>query len=48
MMSRLPVSGLRPVDSREGSVVDSQHRLLKPRPPALLALVCSAVIPTGA
>jgi hypothetical protein len=40
--------GLRAVDSREGSVVDGEHRLLKPRPPALLALVRSAVITTGA
>jgi hypothetical protein len=39
---------LRPVDSREGAVVDGQHWLLKTRPPALLALVCSAVITTGA
>jgi hypothetical protein len=36
------------VEGREGPVVDVQHRLLEPRPPALLTLVCSAVIPTGA
>jgi hypothetical protein len=42
------VPGFRPVDSREGPVVDGEHWLLKTRPPALLALVRSAVIPTGA
>jgi hypothetical protein len=44
---RFLVPGFGPV-SREGPVVDGQHRLLKPRPPALLALVCSAMITTGA
>jgi hypothetical protein len=43
-----PMPGLRPVDSRERPVVDGEHWLLKPRPPALLALMGSAVITTGA
>jgi hypothetical protein len=42
------MAGFRPVDSREGPVVDGQHRLLEPRPPALLTLVGSPVITTGA
>jgi hypothetical protein len=40
--------GLGPVDGREGSIVDGQHRLLKPRAPALLALVGSTVVPACA
>ncbi len=40
--------GLRPVDGGEGPVVDRHHRLLKPRPPTLLALVCPSVVTTGA
>jgi len=43
----LPVPGFRPVGRRDGTVVDGEHGLLKPRPPALLALVRSAVIPSG-
>ncbi|ETZ68517.1 hypothetical protein L840_1590 [Mycobacterium sp. MAC_011194_8550] len=42
------MAGFRPVDSREGPVVDGEHRLLEPRPPATLAVMRSAVISTGA
>jgi hypothetical protein len=42
------MTGFRPIDGRERPVVDGQHRLLEPWPPSLLALLCSAVIPTGA
>ncbi|PLV52557.1 hypothetical protein X011_08395 [Mycobacterium tuberculosis variant microti OV254] len=42
------MAGLRPVNGRERPVVNRQHRLLKPRPPTLLTLVGSAVIPPGA
>ena len=44
----LPMSGLRPVDRGERPIVDSEHWLLNPRPPALRALMCASVIPTGA
>jgi hypothetical protein len=37
-----------PVINRERPVVDGEHWLLKPRPPALLALMGSALITTGA
>jgi hypothetical protein len=40
--------GLGSVVNRERPVVDSEHWLLKPRPPALLTLMGSAVITTGA
>jgi hypothetical protein len=44
----LPVPGLGSVVDRERPVVDGEHWLLKPWPPALLALMGSAVITTGA
>jgi hypothetical protein len=44
----LPMPGLGSVVNRERPVVDGEHWLLKPRPPALLALTGSAVITTGA
>ena len=40
--------GLGPVSKWEGLVVDGEHRLLEPWPPALVALIRSAVIATGA
>ena len=45
---RFPMAGLGSVVNRERPVVDGEHWLLKPRPPALLALMGSAVITTGA
>ena len=39
-----PVPGHGSIVNRDGPVVDGEHWLLEPRPPALLALVGSAVI----
>ncbi|MGD9620978.1 MAG: hypothetical protein AB7G47_18185, partial [Mycolicibacterium sp.] len=41
-------SGFNRSRQRERPVVDGQHRLLEAAPSALLAVVCSAVVPTGA
>lgn len=43
-----PVALFETVGWWERRVVDGQYRLLKPRSPALLALVGSAMITTGA
>jgi hypothetical protein len=48
MMRSPSMPGLGSVVNRERPVVDGEHWLLKPRPPALLALMGSAVITTGA
>jgi hypothetical protein len=42
------MAGFSPVVSRKRPVVDGEHRLLKPRAPALLAPLLSAVITAGA
>jgi hypothetical protein len=43
----LPMARFRPVEGRERPVVDGEHRLLKPWPSALWALMRSAVISSG-
>lgn len=42
------MAGFGAIGGGEWPVVDAEHRLLEAAPPALLSMVCSAVIPAGA